>query len=72
MDNKKRRGLPWYVRMFFNIIIVGILIFAVDTAFKKGFQSSYDIVIEQSKKQTASNIKEVKVKVNKGASTWQI
>ncbi|HHX61695.1 MAG TPA: endolytic transglycosylase MltG [Epulopiscium sp.] len=72
MDNKKGKGIPWYLRLFFNIIIVGILIFAVQTAYEIGFKSSYDIIVEQSKKQKDSNIKEVKIKVNKGASTEDI
>ena len=72
MDNKNGRRLPWYLRIFFNIIIVGALFFAVKTAFDKGFTSSYDIVVEQSKKQNDSNIKEIKVKVDKGATTDDI
>lgn len=72
MDNKKGNRIPWYLRLFFNIIIVGLLVFAIDIAFKKSFNSSYDIVIEQSKKQKDLNITEVKIKVNKGASTEDI
>lgn len=64
--------MPWYLRLFLNIIIVGGLIFAVDLVFKKGFESSYDIVTEQSNKQHDANVKEVKIKVNKGATTQDI
>ncbi len=71
MDNKKGR-MPWYLRMFFNIIIVGGLIFAVKLAFEKGFTSSYDIVVEQSNKQSDSNIREVKIKVDRGATTEDV
>lgn len=72
MDNKKRKGIPWYLRLFLNIIIVGIMIFAVDTAFKRSFNSSYDIIIEQANQQRDLNITEVKIKVDKGASTQDI
>ena len=64
--------MPWYLRGMINIIIVGIMIFGVNFVFTKGFKSSYDIVTEQSHKQNNSNIKEVKIKVEKGASTEDI
>lgn len=72
MDNKKRKGIPWYVRLFLNIIFVGILLFAINYAFQTAFKSSYDIVTEQSKKQSESNIKEVKIEIKEGASTQEI
>ena len=72
MANKKGRGIPWYVRMVFNIIIVGTIIWGASRVFQTGFKSSYKIITTQAKKQTSSNIKEVKIEVKRGASTEEI
>ncbi len=72
MDNKKEKRIPWYLRFLLNIILVGILVIALNTAYKKSFSASYDIVVEQSKKQHDHNINEVKVKVDKGATTEDV
>ena len=72
MANKKARGIPWYVRMVFNIIIVGAIIWGASRVFQTGFQSSYKIITTQAKKQTSSNIKEVKIQIKRDASTEEI
>lgn len=72
MDDKKRSRIPWYLRLFLNIILVGILVFAADLVFKKGFSSSYKIVVEQSDKQSDNTINEVKFTINQGDSTQEI
>lgn len=72
MANKKGRGIPWYVRIVFNIIIVGTIIWTASLVYETGFQSSYKIITERAEKQTSSNIKEVKIQIKRGASTEEI
>ena len=72
MAKKKGRGIPWYVRMVFNIIIVGAIIWGASLVFQTGFKSSYKIITTQAKKQTSPNIKEVKIEIKRGASTEEI
>ncbi|NLI88878.1 MAG: endolytic transglycosylase MltG [Epulopiscium sp.] len=70
--NKKKESMPTYMRVFIKIIFVGVFIFAISLVFNKGLESSYDIVVSQSEKQNDPHIKEVKIKVNRGATTEDI
>lgn len=72
MRNKRRKGIPWYVHIFFNIIVVVLIVGGAFFMFKTGFKSSYKIITTQAKKQNSPNIKEVKVTIKRGATTEDI
>lgn len=72
MSNKKNKGMPWYVRGSLNIIIVSLLAIGAFFVFHIAFKSSYQIITTQSEKRNSANIKEVKVEIERGASTEDI
>lgn len=72
MNNKKDKSAPWYVRLLLNMILIGILVFGISFVYQKGFDLSYGIVTSQSGKERDTQIKEVKIQVDKGDSTEDI
>ena len=72
MNNKKNKGMPWYLRFFLKLITVSIFVFGLGFIFNTAYQGTYNITQAQAQKQNTTNVREAEIKVEKGASTEDI
>lgn len=72
MAKKKNKGIPWYIRLSLNIVVVLVLVISIVITFRTAFNSSYEIVTTQVEKENDPNVKEVKIEIKRGDTTQAI